>query len=442
MEALVKNKEIWKIALPIMLGNLAQTIITFTDTAFLGHLGVVSLGASMMAGMYYFVYTTLALGFAVGIQIIIARRFGEKRFNEIATIFNHGAIFVAILGISLLLLLLLFSKSILVHIIDSPNILAESMEYIKFRQFGIIFVCFNYLYRSLYIGLSNTKVITYSTLLMAVVNIFLDYCLIFGKLGFPEMGIGGAALASLSAEISASIFFTIYTFFKVHLKDIKVFSRHKIEMPLLKNILSIGAPTMVQRLLSFSAWFIFFIMIEKMGELAIGISSIVRSAYMILIIPSMGFATTADTIVSRLIGQNKNDYVMPTVKRIFLNCIICSIPLALLSFVFPTALVSIYTNDADLMREAIPSIYVICLACLTMSFGSVFFESVSGTGNTRTALFLEFGVLIIYTLYILMMVNVTSHVHFVWTAEFVYGILLGIISYLYIKNADWRKKVI
>ena len=103
MEALVKNKEIWKIALPIMLGNLAQTIITFTDTAFLGHLGVVSLGASMMAGMYYFVYTTLALGFAVGIQIIIARRFGEKRFNEIATIYNHGAIFLAILGISLLL---------------------------------------------------------------------------------------------------------------------------------------------------------------------------------------------------------------------------------------------------------------------------------------------------------------------------------------------------
>lgn len=440
MKSLISNKEIWKIAFPIMLGNLAQTIITFTDTAFLGHLGVVSLGASMMAGLYYFVYTTLALGFAIGIQIIIARRFGENRLKEIGTIFNHGAFFVCILGILLFLFMLLFSKSILVHIIDSPNIFAESMEYMKYRQFGIIFVCFNYLYRALYIGLSNTKVITYSTLLMAIVNIFLDYCLIFGKLGFPRMNIGGAALASLSAEISASIFFTIYTYFTIHSKDIKVFSRHKIEIPILKNILSIGAPTMIQRLLSFSAWFIFFILIEKMGELAIGISSIVRSAYMILIIPSMGFATTADTIVSRLIGQNQNNYVMPTVKKILLNCLICCIPLSLLSFLFPTALVNIYTNDVDLMREAIPSIYVICIACFTMSFGSVFFESVSGTGNTRTALFLEFGILVLYTLYIFFMVNFTNSVHWVWTAEFVYGIFLGIVSYIYIKKSNWRKK--
>jgi Na+-driven multidrug efflux pump len=91
MNTSVTNKEIWRIAYPIMLGNLAQTIITFTDTAFLGHLGVVELGASMMAGLYYYVFTTLAMGFAVGIQIIIARRFGEKRYDRIGVVFEHGA---------------------------------------------------------------------------------------------------------------------------------------------------------------------------------------------------------------------------------------------------------------------------------------------------------------------------------------------------------------
>lgn len=65
MKSSVSNQEIWRIAVPIMLGNLAQTIITFTDTAFLGHLGVVELGASMIAGLYYFVFTTMAMGFAV-----------------------------------------------------------------------------------------------------------------------------------------------------------------------------------------------------------------------------------------------------------------------------------------------------------------------------------------------------------------------------------------
>ena len=97
MKTHITNREIWGIALPIMLGNMAQTIINFTDTAFLGHLGVIALGASMFAGLFYFVFTTVATGFAVGIQIMVARRFGEKKYDRIGVIFEHGSLFVFIL---------------------------------------------------------------------------------------------------------------------------------------------------------------------------------------------------------------------------------------------------------------------------------------------------------------------------------------------------------
>ncbi|MBQ5664109.1 MAG: MATE family efflux transporter, partial [Bacteroidaceae bacterium] len=89
MKTQITSKEIWSIALPIMLGYMAQTIINFTDTAFLGHLGVIALGASMLAGLFYFVFTTVATGFAVGIQIMVARRFGEKKYDRIGVIFEH-----------------------------------------------------------------------------------------------------------------------------------------------------------------------------------------------------------------------------------------------------------------------------------------------------------------------------------------------------------------
>ncbi|MBR7176206.1 MAG: MATE family efflux transporter [Bacteroidales bacterium] len=438
----ITNKEIWAIALPIMLGNMAQTIINFTDTAFLGHVGVIALGASMLAGLFYFVFTTIATGFAIGIQIIVARRFGEGRLDRIGVIFEHGSIVVMILGLILFSILYFFSDALLLWLIDSPNIYEASLEYIKYRRFGIMFVCFNFLFRGLYIGIANTKVITYSTIIMAIVNIFLDYCLIFGNFGFPEMGIGGAALASFFAEVSAFIFFTAYTYFSLRKKEYGIFKLHKIESELMKRILKIATPTMIQKLFSFSVWFVFFIMIEKMGETATGISSIVRSIYMILITPCFAFATTTNTVVSRIIGEGYSNEVFPTINKILKNCLLCTIPIMILVAIFPVQIAKIYTNDLNLIQLVIPSIYVICFGTIFQGIGNAYFEAVSGTGNTTAALYLEAIILVVYVAFIWAMTHLTTEVHWVWTAEILYGVLLGLFCVIYLKHARWDKKKI
>lgn len=440
MKTQISNKEIWSIALPIMLGNMAQTIINFTDTAFLGHLGVIALGASMLAGLFYFVFTTIATGFAIGIQIIIARRYGEGNYGRIGIIFEHGSLFVLILGSILFSILYFFSDQLLYLLIDSQNIYDASIEYIKYRRYGIIFVCFNFLYRALYIGISNTKVITYSTIIMAVVNILLDYCLIFGNFGFPEMGISGAALASFCAEVSAFVFFTVYSYITLTKKDYGMFKIHKLESELMGRILRVATPTMIQKLFSFSVWFIFFILIEKMGETATGISSIVRSVYMILITPCFAFATTTNTVVSRIIGEGHSDQVFNTILKILKNCLLCTIPIIVLVAIFPMQIVRIYTDDINLAQLVIPSIYVICAGTIFQGIGNAYFEAVSGTGNTTAALYLEAVILVIYIAFIWAMTHLTTHVHWVWTAEILYGALLGIFCYIYMKFAKWDKK--
>lgn len=442
MKTSISTKEIWRIAIPIMIGNLAQTLITFTDTAFLGHLGVVALGASMMAGLFYFVFTTMAMGFAIGIQIIVARRFGERQYEKIGSIFQHGAFFIFLFGIILFMIMRIFSSSLLDFIVDSENIYAGAMEYMSYRQYGIIFVCFNYLYRSLYVGLSNTKVITFSTIIMATVNIIMDYALIFGKFGLPEMGIGGAALASFMAEVTATIFFTLYTYIALGKKNYGLFKRHHFDKDLTFNIFKIAAPTMFQKLFSFSAWFIFFILVEKMGEEAIGVSSIVRSVYMIMFIPVFGFLSTSNTLTSRIIGAGHAGEVMNTLYKVTLNCILCCIPFIIICAVFPMSVMKIYTEDLTLAHLAIPSIYVICGAIAFQAVGSIFFEAVSGTGSTNAALWLEFGILLIYIGFIWMMTHLTTKVELVWTCEYVYGGLIALVSYLYVKYANWQKKII
>ena len=434
----VTNREIWRIAYPIMLGNLAQTIITFTDTAFLGHLGTNELSASMMAGLYYFVFTTLAMGFAVGIQIFIARRYGEGEHQKIGAVFQHGALFVLGLGILLFGILFFLSHSLLNIIIESENIFMAADEYLSFRQFGIFFVVFNYLFRSFYVGISSTRVITYSTLIMAVVNIFFDWALIFGHAGLPALGIGGAALASLLAEITAFCFFWVFTYIKVPHEEYGMFRWHPWQPELMANILKVAFPSMIQRLFSFGAWFIFFVIIEKMGEVAIGISSVVRSTYMIIIIPGIAFASTSNTLTSRIIGEGKSDEVMASVWKVVRNSFLCSLVLVVVVGIIPHLVLQIYTDDAALAQAAIPSVYVICVATLLGAFSMTFFEAVSGTGNTAAAMALEFGVLIIYIIYVFLM-SKTSTIAGVWTAEWVYNILIGLISLFYIWKADWKK---
>ncbi|MBO4281933.1 MAG: MATE family efflux transporter [Bacteroidales bacterium] len=434
----VSRREIWRIALPIMLGNLAQTIITFTDTAFLGHVGSVELSASMMAGLYYFVYTTLAMGFAVGIQIFVARRYGEARFESIGVVFFHGAVFVGGLGLLLFGLLFFCSDWLMPFFIASEDIRSFAFEYLSYRQFGIFFVVFNYLFRSFYVGISRTRAIASSTLLMAAVNVFLDYALIFGKFGLPRMGVGGAAVASLAAECCAFCFFFIHTFVTVP-KSYGLFRRHALQPELFRSILKLAFPSMLQRLFSFGTWFVFFVLIEKMGETAIGVSSVIRSVYMVLIIPGFAFASTANTLTSRIIGEGRAHQVEPLLWKIGTQSILSALPMVLLMLALPLRVVRIFTADPLLAEAAIPVIHVVAVATIVSALTMVFFEAVSGTGNTLAALSLEFGVLVTYILYVYV---VSQHlpIQWVWMAEWVYNILIGAISYRYLRKAAWRKK--
>lgn len=137
MKTIITNKTIWNIAYPIILGSLAQTLITLTDTAFLGRVSEVALGASAMAGIYYYVFSTLAWGFSIGIQIIVARRLGEGKLNRIGVVFEHGLCFVFLLSMTLFLIQRYYSDVLLGASIQSPNIYAAAMEYMSYRLTGL-----------------------------------------------------------------------------------------------------------------------------------------------------------------------------------------------------------------------------------------------------------------------------------------------------------------
>ncbi len=436
----ITYSRIWQVAYPIILGSIAQNLINFTDTAFLGRVGEVALGAGAIGGLFYLAVIMLGLGFGIGSQIIIARRLGEKRFKEIGEVVIHTIIFLTILAVFVFLLLRNGSEIILSYAINSEPIYVGSMEFLRIRAFGIFFAFINISFRSFYVGIANTKVITYTTIVLALVNILLDYALIFGNLGMPEMGIRGAALASVIAEISALIFFVLYTITTIDYRKYDLFCFNRFRLVKLNSIFKVSIPMMVQQFVSLSVWFVFFLFVEKIGEMALAVSNIIRSVYVIAMIPIWGFATATNSLVSYLIGMKRQDEVLSLIYKIAVMSFVGVLLLVSMGLFFPRMIMEIYTNQIELIEVGAPVLYVVSVGALLLSVGFVFLNGVSGTGKTKVSLTIELAVLAMYVLYSYLMIIVfETSIMGAWTSELVYGSLLSVVSWSYLKSNGWLK---
>ena len=432
-------KNIWSIAYPIILGSIAQNVVNITDTAFLGRVGEYELGASAIAGVFYFVIFMIGNGFAIGTQIIVARRNGERKYNLIGRTIDHSFYFLFLFGILMFLFLRFITPEILSKTITSTNILSNASAYLSSRSWGIIFAFINLVFGAFYIGISRTRVISYSFILMAVVNIVLDYVLIFGKLGFSPMGIRGAAVASAISEAVATVFLIIYTFRIIDLKKYGLLYFSKFNKLIFLTTLKISFPVMIQLLISMSAWLIFFILIEKLGEHELAVSNIVRSVYIVLMVPVWGFASAVNTLTSNLMGQKKPNEVMRLISKAILMCIGFELVLTFFNLCFPEIILSVYTPDVNLIRDSFASLNVVNGALLIISPAFILFNGVTGTGKTLTALLIESSVIGMYLIYIYYVTIVNPQTPaIVWTSEFVYAILLGTVSFLYLKFGNWK----
>tara|TARA_B100000809_G_scaffold46738_2_gene41163 strand:+ start:5234 stop:6565 length:1332 start_codon:yes stop_codon:yes gene_type:complete len=434
----ISYKNIWKIALPIIISGVAQNVVTVTDTMFLGRLGNVELGAAGNAGILYFLLVLSGMGFTTGAQIIIGRRNGEQNFTQIGKVFDHCIYFIIPLSILLFVFIKLFSPFLLESITQSKSILAAATDFLSYRIYGLFFAFLLGAFVAFYIGTTKTRILIYVTLIMMIVNVFLDYSLIFGNFGFPKMGIKGAALASVISEICALGFLIVFTLKKIDLNKYNLFNFSKFDIEILKRITKVGGPMMLQNFLSISSWFIFFIIIEKIGERELAISHIIRSIYMVLMIPLFGFSSATNTLVSNLIGQGNKHLVLTLVKKVTFLSLACTSIALLFNIFLPTQIIGFYTSDSSLIQETVQTLNVISGTMFSFAIAFIFFNGVSGTGDTQTALLIEFITISIYlvaTYYIAIILQ--SSLPIVWCSEFIYFTLLGSLSFAYLKWGKW-----
>ena len=437
------TRTIWDIAWPIMLSLVAQNIVNVTDTAFLGRVGEIELGASAIGGLLYTTIFMVAFGFTTGVQILVARRNGEKNYLAIGRIFDNSFYFLGITSLVITLVVILFGPSLLKPFMASEAVLNASSTYLVYRVPGLFFASAGLLFRSFYTGIAFTKYLSISSAIMAGVNVVLDYAMIFGHWGFPQMGIQGAAIASAISEVCALLFFIIITWHNTRLKQYVLFKLVKPDFEIIKSTLGISVFVMFQYVLSLGSWFVFFMLIEKMGERSLAVSNIIRSLYLMLMIPGWALCSVTNTLVSNALGEGKPDHVIPIIKKILKFSLIAMAITVSVAAILPRAAIAIYTNDASLIEATVPSYYIILAATFLFMAMSILFNGVLGTANTKFALGIEMITLVFYlTSAWLFAVKLHLQIEYVWTAEFVYSSSIGILSYWYLKKGNWRSKVV
>lgn len=436
-------RNIWRVAYPILISLIMEQMIGLTDTAFLGRVGEVELGASAIAIVYYMVLFMIGFGFSLGAQIIIGRRNGEGRYRDTGKVFWTGLYFV--LGLSGIIILLseIFSPWLMKFMVSSPSIHEAALSYVKWRLPGMVFAFITAMFRAFYVGTTQTKTLTLNSIVMVLSNIVFNWILIFGKFGIPALGITGAAIGSSLAELASLIFFVVYTWKKCDRKKYGLDKAAGFEAAELKEMMPVCSWTMIQNTVSISTWFIFFLYIEHLGERALAVSNITRSVSGLIWVVLQAFSATCSTLVSNMIGEGHQEKVMSLVKRILkLSYGVVSV-MIIVFCLFPEMIARIYTDIPDLITASVPAIIVMCTSYFLNVGGQVYFQAVSGTGSTKTAFKLELVALAVYMAYCTMIIGILKlDVAICWTAEHVYAGMLFLCSWLYMRSGRWKNRSI
>ena len=436
-------RNIWRVAYPILISLVMEQMIGLTDTAFLGRVGEVELGASAIAIVYYMVLFMIGFGFSIGAQIIIGRRNGEGNFKETGKVFWNGLYLVLGLSGAIILLSELFTPWMMKFMVSSPAIYDAALSYVRWRLPGMVFAFCTAMFRAFYVGTTQTKTLTLNSVVMVASNVIFNYILIFGRCGLPALGITGAAIGSSLAELVSLIFFIVYTRTSCDRPKYGLDKPARFEKEELKSMMPVCVWTMIQHTVSIFTWLIFFLFIEHLGERPLAVSNIVRGVSGLIWVVLQAFSSTCSTLVSNLIGEGRQDKVMSLVKRILkLSYGIVGV-IMLVICMYPEAIARIYTDIPDLITASIPAMLVMTSSYLVNVGGQVFFLAVSGTGSTKTAFRLELVALFVYMVYCAVIIGwLKLDVAICWTAEHVYAGMLLICSWIYMKSGRWKNRSI
>jgi len=338
-----------KLATPVMLGMLGHTFVSLVDNIMVGQLGSAELAAVSLGNSFIFIAMSLGIGFSTAITPLIAEADSENDFKKGKSSFKHGLFLCSVLSLLLFIAILLAKP--LMHLMKQPEeVVALAIPYLDLVAFSLVPLIIFQAFKQFSDGLSMTKYPMYATILANIINVVLNYILIFGKLGFPQMGIVGAAVGTLVSRI-VMLFFMWWLLSskeksKAYVRNIKLFV---LESTMIRKILNLGFPSAMQMFFEVAIFTGAIWLSGLLGKNPQAANQIALNLSSMTFMVAMGLSVTAMIRVGNQKGLKNFKELRRIAFSIFLLGLGLAFVFAVLFLVFNEALPKIYVdlNDAE-----------------------------------------------------------------------------------------------
>lgn len=433
-------RTILKVASPLMLGTFIQSLVVITDASFLSRYSTISFDASGNAGLIYVTLFMGLNGLGDAAQIIMARRIGKKEESEIHEFFQSSFLVNILIASLFFLGVWYFIPDILLKYSRNIDIANEQVSFLSIRAIGFFAAAIMLTLNAYFMAIGKTWVILLSTIVFAMSNVAFDYILIFGNDFFPALGVKGAALASVIAELlTVFVLFIILIGTKEH-KKYGLFKKITIHYASLLRIFKVGTPLMIQGFFALATWTVFFIWIEQIGAYELTVSQNIRAIYFLAFVPIFGFGATTRTYISQYVENKDKTIAIKIIRKIQILTLLFLFIFFHGAIFYPEKLILIINPKELYLEDSVQILRIISGSILIFGLSTPLFQTVNGSGNTLATLLIELMAILIYIVAAYLLIKVyTADITIIWLVEYIYFGSLLLFSWGYLKIFNWRK---
>ena len=437
--------ELWFLSYPLIVTMAAQVVMQFVDRMFLAWYSHDALAACVPAGVLAMTFGAVFMGLASYTSVFISQYYAQKKYASVSISLWQG-ILLAVIS-SLILASMTPLGGWVIRLFDhSPTVTALELKYFFILNLFGGFAVINNALASFFSGRGKTKVPMWVTLCGNLVNIGLDYVMIFGKLGFPEMGIIGAAWATVLGSVSMTFIFGGLIFAGRVRKTFKISKLAGFYKPVFSRLLRFGLPNGFGFLMDIMSFTLFTFMVGNIDVISLQASNVVMSMQPVVISVILGLGIGIQILVSKYQGLSRSDLAVKVVKNACKLGYAYAGAVGLLFFFAAVPLVALFvpSNSPDAAAIAAKTYPLVKLVSVFVLFDAtylIFGEAIRGAGDTKffmkVMLFCAWGLLIPGTWIIIYKLH--GSVFMVWSWLTFYAALTAVIMLWRFAKGEWKK---